>query len=147
MEYWFYHLEQTTLESALPSLLEKTLEKGWRARVQTGNPDRLGELDSYLWTYRDDSFLPHGRDDQPGADAHPIVLSVKPMQTQEDILFLLDSAEPGPTPGVKRCITMVDSRNPDGADIARARWKSAKARGETVSYWRQNNSGNWQKAE
>ena len=30
-EVWFYHLEQTGLEQALPELLEKTLQRGWRA--------------------------------------------------------------------------------------------------------------------
>jgi len=33
-DYWFYHLEASTLEGVLPGLLEKTLEKGWRALVK-----------------------------------------------------------------------------------------------------------------
>jgi DNA polymerase-3 subunit chi len=33
-QYWFYHLEASTLEGVLPGLLEKTLEKGWRALVK-----------------------------------------------------------------------------------------------------------------
>ena len=33
-EVWFYHLERTALEQALPDLLEKTLAKGWRAVVR-----------------------------------------------------------------------------------------------------------------
>ena len=35
-EVLFYHLTESTLEDALPPLLEKSLERGWRAVVQTG---------------------------------------------------------------------------------------------------------------
>ena len=34
-EVWFYHLERTALDQALPELLEKTLAKGWKALVRT----------------------------------------------------------------------------------------------------------------
>ena len=33
-ELWFYHLERTELEKALPPLLEKCLQRGWRALVR-----------------------------------------------------------------------------------------------------------------
>ena len=58
-EIWFYHLEQSALEAALPPLLEKCLARGWRALVRGGQPERLEALDDLLWTWRDDSFLPH----------------------------------------------------------------------------------------
>jgi DNA polymerase-3 subunit chi len=59
-EIWFYHLETQPLERALPVLLEKTLERGWRAVVETSSRERATALDTMLWTYRDDAFLPHG---------------------------------------------------------------------------------------
>ena len=58
-EILFYHLESGRLEDVLPGLLEKTLERGWRAVVQTGTKERAESLDGFLWTYRDESFLPH----------------------------------------------------------------------------------------
>jgi len=36
-EILFYHLERATLESVLPGLLEKSLERGWRAVVRAGS--------------------------------------------------------------------------------------------------------------
>ena len=63
-EVWFYHLERTGLEQALPELLEKTLQRGWKALVRAPEAERLEHLDSWLWTYRDESFLPHA----PAAD-------------------------------------------------------------------------------
>ncbi len=64
-EVLFYHLEQQTLDRVLPGLLEKTLQRGWRAVVQTGSKERLEALDTMLWTYRDDSFLA-----QPDYESH-----------------------------------------------------------------------------
>jgi hypothetical protein len=33
-EIWFYHLERSTLDQVLPELLDKTLQRGWCARVR-----------------------------------------------------------------------------------------------------------------
>ncbi|HTM77926.1 MAG TPA: DNA polymerase III subunit chi, partial [Devosia sp.] len=36
----FYHLEQRPLEAVIPQLLEKTLERGWRAVIEVGSSER-----------------------------------------------------------------------------------------------------------
>ena len=59
-EILFYHLQRQPLERVLPALLEKSLERGWRVVVQGSSEERLEALDAQLWTFRDDSFLPHG---------------------------------------------------------------------------------------
>ena len=45
----------------LPGLLEKTLERGWRALVRADDATLLDDIDAKLWTWRDESFLAHGR--------------------------------------------------------------------------------------
>ena len=59
-EVLFYHLQRQPLERVLPALLEQSLERGWRVVVQAASDERVEALDAHLWTYRDDSFLPHG---------------------------------------------------------------------------------------
>ena len=66
-EALFYHLTESTLDEALPGLLERSLARGWRAVVQSGTEERRNALDSLLWTFRDDSFLAHGTDAEPHA--------------------------------------------------------------------------------
>ena len=39
-EVYFYHLERRTLEEVLPTLLERSLERGWRAAVQATSEER-----------------------------------------------------------------------------------------------------------
>lgn len=145
-EHWFYHLERVTLEGVLPTLLEKSLAANMKARIVVTRKERLQELDQFLWTYRADSFLPHGRDDQPMAEHHPIILTQDENASGADIVFLIDGADASNMDGVKRCVTMVDSRDLEGRAIARKRWTQLKENGKDVSYWRQDDAGRWSKA-
>src|SRR4051794_41941253 len=74
-EVLFYHLQNMTVENVLPPLLEKSLERGWRVVVQSNSPERADALDAHLWTYRDDSFLPHATWRVSGAAGQPIGLA------------------------------------------------------------------------
>ena len=81
-EVYFYHLERRTLEDVLPTLLERSLERGWRAAVQAASEERVEALDTLLWTYREESFLPHGTARDGRASAQPIYLTVRRRQSQ-----------------------------------------------------------------
>ncbi len=77
-EIWFYHLQHQPLEKALPSLLEKALERGWRVVVQAAADERLDALDDLLWTYAEASFLAHGRARDGDAEMQPVYLTTGP---------------------------------------------------------------------
>lgn len=145
-EVWFYHLEQTALDQALPDLLEKTLARGWRALVRSPSPARLEHLDAWLWTYRDDAFLAHGMASEEENQRQPILLT----EAGENLnaaqaVFLLDDAEPGELEAFERCIIMFDGRDDAAVAAARGRWKAIKAAGHPASYWRQSEAGRWEK--
>ena len=145
-EVWFYHLERTGLDQALPELLEKTLARGWRALVRCTADDRVEHLDGWLWSYRDESFLPHGAQDAPHADRQPILLTRggdNPNGAQA--LFLLDGAEPGALDAFERCVVLFDGRDEAATSAARERWREVKAAGHPASYWRQSEVGAWRK--
>ncbi|HAJ48248.1 MAG TPA: DNA polymerase III subunit chi, partial [Alphaproteobacteria bacterium] len=95
VEAFFYHLERKALEEVLPELLERTLARGWRAVIRPGSLERAEALDGHLWSYRDDSFLPHGLAREPHAAAQPILIDLDQRNTNAaQILFLVDGAEP-----------------------------------------------------
>jgi DNA polymerase-3 subunit chi len=146
-EVWFYHLERTSLDRALPELLEKTLAKGWRAVVRARDRDRIEHLDGWLWSYRDETFLPHGLAEEPHARRQPVVLTTgfeTPNGAQA--LFVIDDAEPGLLEGFERCIFLFDGQDAAAVGAARVRWKALKAHGASISYWKQNERGGWVKA-
>ena len=146
-EVWFYHLERTGLDQALPELLEKTLARGWRALVRCTADERVEHLDGWLWSYRDESFLPHGAQDAPHADRQPVLLTRgggdNPNSAQA--LFLLDGAEPGALDAFERCVVLFDGRDEAATSAARERWREVKAAGHPASYWRQSEAGAWRK--
>jgi DNA polymerase-3 subunit chi len=144
-EVWFYHLERTGLEQALPELLEKTLQRGWKALVRVREAERLQHLDGWLWSYRDESFLPHAPDDEPGAARQPILLTTGFENANgADALFLVDGAEPGELSGYARCVVLFDGADQAQLAVARAQWSAVKATGVAVSYWKQQARG-WEK--
>lgn len=145
MEYWFYHLEASTVEGVLPGLLEKTRQKGWRAFVKLPE-SQISEMDDYLWTYKDDSFLPHGRDDEPMADQQPITLSAAAESAEgHQAVFLLGGAKVENMSGVQRCMVMINGRSEEDVLRERARWKTLKDKGASLSYYQQNDRGGWEK--
>jgi DNA polymerase-3 subunit chi len=144
-EVWFYHLERSSLEQALPELLEKTLQRGWKAVVRAREADRLAQLDEWLWTYRDDSFLPHGSDQEPNAARQPILLTTaNENPNAADALFVVDGAELGETEGYQRCVVIFDGGDEQQLGMAREQFRAAKASGASVSYWQQKARG-WEK--
>lgn len=145
-EVWFYHLERTSLDQALPELLSKTLAKGWRALVRAGSGERVEHLDSWLWSYRDDSFLPHGMEGEPDAARQPILLTTRADNTNAaQALFLIDGAEPGGLDGYSRCLVLFDGKADDQLALARTQWSALKSGGAALSYWKQGANGGWEK--
>jgi DNA polymerase-3 subunit chi len=143
-EVYFYHLERRTLEEVLPTLLERSLERGWRATVQAASQERVEALDTLLWTYREESFLAHGTARDGYAEAHPIYLTAdgdNPNGAQ--VRFLVDGAELDDAAPYARVVYVFDGRDEAAASQARAAWQSAKAQGFSVSYWQQDAEGRW----
>lgn len=145
-EVWFYHLERTALEQALPELLEKTLGRDWRALVRCRSEERAAALDTALWTYRDDSFLPHGLGGEPDAARQPVLLtSGEGNPNGAQALFLIDDAEPGVLEGFQRAVIFIDGRDEAAVAAGRRRWAALKAAGADLSYWQQKPQGGWEK--
>ena len=71
----FYHLTKSSLEDALPRLLLKTLQAGERAVVMLGSPERVDALNTHLWTYDPNGFLPHGSARDGEAERQPVWLT------------------------------------------------------------------------
>jgi DNA polymerase-3 subunit chi len=145
-EVYFYHLELQSLADALPKLLERSLERGWRATVQASSEERVEALDTLLWTYRDESFLPHGTTRDGRASEHPIYLTTgddNPNAAQ--IRFLVDGATLADASPYLRVAYIFDGRDEAAVRSARVAWQEAKARGDAVSYWQQDANGRWQK--
>jgi DNA polymerase-3 subunit chi len=144
-EILFYHLTESTLEDALPSLLERSVQRGWRVTVQTGSEERRDSLDVHLWTFRDDSFLAHGLDRDPHAEAQPVLLTTgQDNRNQSAVRFVVDGARPPPAEDYQRVVFMFDGHDEVQLEEARRQWKLQKAAGHQVTYWQQTPERRWE---
>lgn len=145
-EVLFYHLERQPLDRVLPTLVERTVERGWRAVIQSGTTERLEAVDNLLWTWRDDSFVPHGTArDGPPAD-QPVLLTTESDNPNEAaVRFLIDGATIESFKGYLRVVLIFDGQDTAAVETARAQWKAAKAEGCACTYWQQSDSGRWEK--
>ncbi|MEM7191598.1 MAG: DNA polymerase III subunit chi [Pseudomonadota bacterium] len=145
-EIFFYHLESRSLEHVLPALLERSLERGWRAAVQAASKERVEALNTWLWTYREDSFLPHGASSDGAPEGQPIYLTETSSNPNgADVRFLVDGASLDDESPYARVVHIFDGRDEDAVARARAAWSDAKEQGFAVSYWSQDEEGGWQK--
>ncbi len=144
-EVLFYHLERTPLERVLPDLLEKTLERGWRAVVQAGSQERLEALDTVLWTYREDSFLPHGTSNDGPPDAQPVYLTTGPdAPNGATVRFFVDGSDADDLSPYERVVYLFDGHDEEALASARAQWSTSKDAGHAVTYWQQTAQGKWE---
>ncbi|MEQ1889424.1 MAG: DNA polymerase III subunit chi [Alphaproteobacteria bacterium] len=149
-EVWFYHLQRRPLEAVLPVLLERCMERGWRSLILAGSKERADALDDHLWSYRDDSFLPHGFISDAQAAHHPILLAVAPDESGKppngaNVLFLVDGAASEHMAGYDRSVDLFDGNDAAATEAARDRYRQARAAGFDVTYWQQDANGAWEK--
>ena len=146
-EMLFYHLQRQPLERVLPTLIERSLERGWRVIVQAASEERVDALDSHLWTFRDDSFLPHGTWRETDTTEQPVLLTVHDDNpNRADVRFLVDGAPvPGDVHAYQRIVLIFDGEDPEAVAAARERWSEGRAKGFDVTYWQTDEQGRWQR--
>lgn len=142
----FYHLQGEALSIALARLLEKVSAQGHRVLVRVGSDDRLAELDDSLWSFRDDSFLPHDTQKDEGTESTPVLLSraEEGNPNNADILVLVDDQPAADLSNFERCLYMFEGHDDDALAAARQRWKAYKDDKFDLGYWQQSEQG-WQK--
>ena len=143
----FYHLQGQKLEGVLPTLLERSVERGWRVVVQGASDERIDALDSHLWIYSNDSFLPHGTWREAEAADQPVVLTVTDANPNAaTVRFLIDGAPvPADAETYQRLVLLFDGDDDDAVAAARAQWAEVKAKGFDATYWQPDDSGRWVK--
>jgi len=147
-EFRFHHLERRRVDQALPDLLESALGEGLRVVVQASSSEQVEALNDRLWTYADDSFLPHGSARDGEAEAQPIYLTDNDDNPNGASLRIALSGVPAETfvgTAYARVILLFDGRDENAVADARRRWSLIKAAGDPLGYWREGDDGGWVK--
>lgn len=143
----FYHLQKAPLEQILPKLCEKAYATGKRIKILLGNAERVEFINSLLWTYSEESFLPHGSKRDGFAEEQPIFISAD--ETNENnalLLILADGAQIAieKLDAYERVLNIFDGNDETALNNARAYWKEIKSLGGELHYWQQNANGSFE---
>ena len=145
-EVLFYHLTEQRPDEVLPGLLEKTLERGWKAVVQCGTEGFRDTLDEALWTFSDTSFVAHAMDEHALAAAQPVILTTQNSNPNDaGVRFIVNGAVPPDLSPYTRAVILFDGHDEDQKADARESWTKLKAQGHDVTYWQQNAERKWEK--
>ena len=144
-EVRFYQLGRRPLVEALAVMLERVLERGQRGLVLAASNERVESLADALWTWRENSFLPHGTAADGQAERQPIWLSTEPQNPNgAQVLFLLEGVE-APPEGYDLVAVLFDGADAEQLARARRQWTGLKAAGHALSYWAEDAQGRWTK--
>ena len=150
-ETLFYQLDRRSLDEVLPGLVEKTLERGWKALIRVDSSERADAIDNLLWTYSEQTFLPHAQAGDGNPNRQPVLITVEQDNPNEaNVLFLIGGAAPpswsaAETKNLTRVVLMLEGRDSNALGQARTHWKDAKAAGHDVTYWKESPSGKFEK--
>ncbi|MBQ7659766.1 MAG: DNA polymerase III subunit chi [Alphaproteobacteria bacterium] len=143
----FYHLQKNTLDEALPKLLAKAYETGEFIKLKVGGELRVDYLNTLLWTFDEEAFLPHGTKKDGFSEMQPIFISADDkLPNEAALLFLVDGANVDfeNAGNFKRIFYIFDGNNENELQKARKVWKDFSLNEAEKHYWQQNNLGKWE---
>lgn len=114
-------------------LIEKAYKNRHRLYVHTNNEAEAHYLDELLWTYRDDSFLPHNLYGDGPEPAPPIQIGYhQTPDKQRDILITLSLTAPEFYTQFNRVLVIVAS-NPEAQTAAREHYRLYRSQGHDIN--------------
>jgi DNA polymerase-3 subunit chi len=143
-EIGFYHLLTTSLEKALPQIVQKSYDRGWRALIIAADNEHIGEVDKLLWTFDPDSFLPHGIVGEDKEELQPILIAAEYLpKNNPDVIISLQDIVIEDAAKYQRIIDIFDGRSELAVKQARIRWKKYQEMNLEMKYHKQNENGGW----
>lgn len=144
-EVGFYHLVATSLERALPRLLDRAWSHGYRIVVRAATPERVEHLNAALWRFEEASFLPHGSARDGNPEMQPIWLTHRDENPNNaSMIVLVDDLEPEGLQSFVRCADLFDGNDASAVEAARGRWRRRREAGHELTYWQQTATG-WER--
>lgn len=143
-EIRFYHLQTQTLEQALPKLLMKAHGTGKKIIVRAADSAQVEALNTHLWTFHPNAFLPHGSKKDGHAALQPIWLTEGDDNPNDaKILVMTASSESSDFENFDLCCDIFNGFDEEQVKAARTRWKEYKEKGFDLTYWQQDEKGAW----
>lgn len=145
----FYHLTQTSLEQALPSLLVRTRQQKQKGIVRCRDEEQVKKLTEALWNVVQPIWLPHGCHTKTSQDEYPEWQPIWLTTFEENpnhaaYLFMVHGQPVQDINSFQRVFDLFDGKDEQAVLAARERWRHLKQAGHELTYWKQTEKG-WEK--
>ena len=128
----FYVLEQNSSQDKYflcCRITEKAWKSGNRVMIQAGSEEEARHLDNLLWTFRDQSFIPHSLLPDAELETTPVVIGWgTDARGENDVLINLGKNIPEFFSSFRRVIEVVDS-DPGTRETSREHFRYYRDRG------------------
>lgn len=141
----FYHLLNSPLDKVLPTLAERVYALDKRLLIKTSLIEQAEYVNTLLWTYRNDSWLPHGTENDGNEADQPVFITTQDVNPNgASVIMLLDGGTVDEISGFERCLNLFNGRDEGSVQAARELWKAVVAAGFEAYYWQQDERGKWE---
>ena len=142
----FYSTAPLQVEKTLFALLEKSLEKGNKSLLLFKDKEKCLSINEQLWTYKQNSFLPHiSEDDQiyDNIDV-PVYLSTKNENPfKAELLFSIDGYLPDNIQNFERVIIIIDVNDELLNEKYKNYYLDINKNFEDIVFYKSDDNGKW----
>jgi DNA polymerase-3 subunit chi len=142
----FYSTAPLQVEKTLFALLEKSLEKGNKSLLLFKDKEKCLSINEQLWTYKQNSFLPHiSEDDQiyDNIDV-PVYLSTKNENPfRAELLFSIDGFLPDNIEHFERVIIIIDVNDELLNEKYKNYYLDINKNFEDIVFYKSDDNGKW----
>ena len=142
----FYNTAPLQVEKTLFALLEKSLEKGNKSLLLFKEKEKCLSINEQLWTYKQNSFLPHiSEDDQiyDNIDV-PVYLSTKNENPfKAELLFSIDGFLPDNIDHFERVIIIIDVNDELLNEKYKNYYLDINKNFEDIVFYKSDDNGKW----
>jgi len=142
----FYSTAPLQVEKTLFALLEKSLEKGNKSLLLFKDKEKCLSINEQLWTYKQNSFLPHiSEDDQIYDNIDiPVYLSTKNENPfKAELLFSIDGFLPDNIDHFERVIIIIDVNDELLNEKYKNYYLDINKNFEDIVFYKSDDNGKW----
>ena len=124
------------MEMRACEIAEQTYGQGQRLQIIAANEEQATRLDDLLWTWKPDSFVPHGIwEESADQVAQPVVITGRQERLPGiEHLLMLDYCEVELVRQFSHAVHMVVADNPERLEASRRYWSLLKEAGFTLNH-------------
>lgn len=138
-EFFFYNIAGRDFFKDSAILIEQLFKQGKKALIVCSDDEVSSFFDDYLWSFKEESFIPHTVLDRETSQLETIIISKEKlsMAAFKSLVILKGSiVDTDYCNRFEKIYYFVDDNNDDEKKLARTLWRESVKQGTNCKYWK-----------